>query len=509
MVSNHRLFDRVLLAGFGLLAFLLLGPILTIPLHIPINYNEGWNAIFDARAVTPGSPALYPPADSFVFNNYPPLGFYIVGGLGRFVFGDMIVGGRVAALISLLSAAALAGLCVRQLGGSRKSAAAAGLLLLLFVSTFYRTYVAMDDPQWMAHAVMLGGLAVLLRKHGIARLVAGEIPVSNLIGAALLMVIGGFIKHNLIALPLTVTIWLMWLNRRAASVWVAAAAIGVGIGVLCTASVHGRVAFADILHHRRVIRAKLMTHSFSRLAPMLPMAAVETLLLRVMWRGASVERRAAVMFVTLFGVVATLTGILQRLGEGVYYNAHFETLVAVCLGFGLCVSTTFNTPVRWRGIAFGPATLSIVAALPLIGGWPWHLPIAWQDIADRTRRVEAWRPVIARIAAADGPAGCILMSVCWWAGKPSEVDVFNLTESVVKGGPLGPFQATVKAHRIAIFEDDPASFTHKDGIRQAGHDPIMDAFAASGYAPVMHGPDGSVLLAPRPFDPEPGTLSKP
>ncbi len=41
------------------------------------------------------------------------------------------------------------------------------------------------------------------------------------------------------------------------------------------------------------------------------------------------------------------------------------------------------------------------------------------------------QPVIARIAAADGPAGCLVISLCWWAGKPSEIEMFNLTESSV------------------------------------------------------------------------------
>ncbi len=496
MDLDNKVFDRVLLAGFVLLAFLLLGPVLTIPLHIPINYNEGWNAIFDMRAVTPGSPPLYPPRDSFVFNNYPPLGFYLVGAFGRFVFGDMILAGRVLALLALLAAAALTGLSARFLGAPTRGAIAAGLLVLLYTSTFYRTYVAMDDPQWLAHAVMLGGLAVLLRGRGLARLTRGELPVANLIGAAVLMVAGGFIKHNLIALPLSATVWLATLNRRAAMVWLAAAALSVGVGLAVVAGLQGEIAFTDILRHRRVFRAKLLTHSFSRLAPLVPMAAVEAWLLRRMWPGASAEQRAATRFVALFAVIATLTGIFQRLGEGVYYNAHFETLVALCLGFGLALSAPLAARVRWRGTAFGPAAISGLAALPLIAGWPWHLPIAWADIADREARVEAWRPVIARVAEADGPAGCILMSVCWWAGKPSEVDVFNLTESVARGGPLAGFQAAIGAHRLAIFEDDPTSFTHKDGIRQMGHDPIMEAFAAAGYVPVGSGPEHSVLLAP-------------
>ena len=473
----------------------MLGPVLIIPLHIPINYNEGWNALFDTRAVTAGAGPLYPPAGSFVFNNYPPLGFYVVGALGRFVFGDMILAGRVLALVSLLGAAVLTGLCVRFLGGARRAALAAGLFLLLNMATWFRTYVAMDDPQWLAQAIMLGGLAVLLRKGGLIRLTSGQLPLPALAGAALLMVAGGFVKHNLIALPLAVTLWLAVYNRRAAALWVVAALVGLAFGLGLTAMLHGPSAFADILHHRRVFRARLWAHGFQHIAPLLPMAAVAVVVLLRRFPSAGLATRAATLFVAQFALIATVTGIVQRLGEGVYYNAQFETLISFCLALGLALSPVLAAPVRLRGRTFGVTSLAAFAALPLIGAWPWHLPPAWDDIAGRHAREAAWAPVIARVAAAPGPAGCIIMSVCWWAGKPSEVDVFNLTQSVLVGGPLAGFQAAVASRHFAIFEDDPASFTHLDAFRQWGRDPIMNSFVGR-YRRVARGPEGIQLLAP-------------
>ena len=489
-------FDIFLLAAACVLGFFLLGPVLIIPLHIPINYNEGWNALFDTRAVVPGAGPLYPPADSFVFNNYPPLGFYLVGALGRFVFGgDMILAGRVQALVSLLGAAVVTGISVRFLGGTARAGIAAALFLLLHMVIYFRTYVAMDDPQWLAQAIMLSGLAVLLRKNGLSRLAEGEVPVAGIAGAALLMVAGGFVKHNLIGLPLAVTLWLAVYNRRAAAVWVLAAGLGLGLGAGVTAMLFGQVAFADILHHRRVFRAHLWAHGFQHIAPMLPMAATAALLLRREWPTSSPTSRAAIVFLCQFAVIAGVTGILQRLGEGVYYNAQFETLVAICLAFGLALTPVLAAPVMVYGRKAGPVALAMFAALPLIGAWPWHLLPAWDDIADRFAREAAWQPVIAHVAGAPGPAGCIIMSVCWWAGKPSEVDVFNLTQSVLAGGKLDRFQAAVARRHFAIFEDDPASFTHLDAVRKLGHDPIMEAFVGH-YRRVATGPDGIALLAP-------------
>ncbi len=490
--ASGRRLDWVVLTGLVVLAFQLLGPVLSIPLHIPVNYNEGWNAIFDSRAVTPGAGPLYPPADSLVFNNYPPLGFALVGAMGRYVFGDMIVAGRVAALIGLLSAAGLTGFCVRRLGGSVRAGVAAGLLLLLFINSYYKAYVAVDDPQWLAHAIMLCGLALLVQGDGLERLCAGNLPAAKLIAGALLMVAGGFVKHNLVALPLAVTLWLMLLNRRAAAIWIAAALVGLGLGLAATAALYGQVALADILHHRRVFRLRLIEYAFDDLAPALPTAALAVILL--CRSGRQARRSPAVLLVALFGAIALLTGVVQRVGEGVYYNAHFETLIAICLGFGVALPA--EAPIRWRRLALGPAALCLIAALPLVCAWPWHLPRAWADIHDRTARAAAWRPMIERISSADGPVGCLMMSLCWWAGKPSAIDMFNLTEkSVVSGGPLPEFQAAVAERRFALVEDDAKSFIHRDAVNRLGYDPVMTPLAGR-YAPVGHGPGATVLLAP-------------
>jgi hypothetical protein len=281
----------------------------------------------------------------------------------------------------------------------------------------------------------------------------------------------------------------VWMNWQAALVWVLAACAGLAGGLVAMAVAYGPAAFTDILHHRRIFRAVLLLQSFERLAPMLALGVVVAVLLRrrTMGEGA--------VLAGLFAAIALVTGIAQRMGEGVYYNAHFETLIALCLAFGLAVTPAFRTRARCFGRALSPAALLFIAALPLVGALPWHLPIAWHAIADRKAQEQAWRPMIARLAAADGPVGCQFMSICYWAGHPSRVDLFNLTQSVLAGGPLGDFQAFVRQRGFALFEDDPASFLHRDAVRQLGSDPVMGAFAGL-YEPVFTGPKGTVLLAP-------------
>jgi len=75
-------------------------PVARLPMRVPLNYNEGWNAYHAAQAMS-GTP-LYPPADSLLSNNYPPLSFYIVGIAGR-VVGDNVIAGRLVAFASFLT----------------------------------------------------------------------------------------------------------------------------------------------------------------------------------------------------------------------------------------------------------------------------------------------------------------------------------------------------------------------------------------------------------------------
>ncbi len=526
--------DMVLLVGTVLLVLLLAGPVLTIPLRIPINYDEGWNAAFDARAAFPGLGPLYPGPDSLVFNNYPPLGFLVVGSLARFVFGDMIVTGRIVALAALLATAGLTGLCVRRLGGTRGAATVAALLLMLLACSFYRGYVAMDDPQWLAQALMLGGLAMLLRGDLPVRLRRGDLPWPQILGSALLMVAGGFVKHSLVALPAATTLWLAWLDRRVALVWSAAVGSALALGTLLTWTWFGAAAFADVLRHHRVVRLRLLIHAAGGVAPLLPMLAVVILRvrskpsadsedpgaspldpmkgralqthslnnrvwgLRPQWtelRSRSVGKALALLFIAL----SLLVGIAQRCGEGVNYNAHFEALVALCLGFGLAITPK---PDRTRRRS-GPAALCVFAALPVLIATPLTLPAAWHDVAARHARQAAWRPIIARLADADGPVGCEMQSLCTWAGKPFTVDVFNLTQSALietttaspVDTPAALFQRMVARRRFTLFEVQPRSATHAEARRLDGGDPVLDAFDKS-YAPVETGPGGALLLAP-------------
>ncbi|NPD65203.1 hypothetical protein HN018_00905 [Lichenicola cladoniae] len=477
--------DILLLVAAAMIVFFLAGPVLTMPLRIPLSYNEGWNAYFGARAMDARLGPLYPGSDSLVFNNYPPLSFYIVGVLGRYVVGDLIVAGRIVALTSLLASAGLLGVCVRLLGGTVRGGLAAAALLLLYTSTFYRDYVAVDDPQWLAHALMLGALAMLLTEYRAARY-----PVGRVMMAALLMTAGGFVKHSLVGLPVAVTIWLFLVQPRTARVWLISAIGWVSLGLIVTEILHGGAAFLDILEHHRVFRLGRAVKAFERLLPLLPLMIVATLTYRARRQGDRPIGLAA-----LFVVISLLGSLAQRFGEGVNYNAYFETMIALCLTLGLALSARPTQDPSVRRRLPSPGQVVGLACIPLLVMMPWQIGRAWGDIDGRFARARSWQPIILQLARQPGLVGCETLSLCFWAGKPFAVDMFNLNQDILTGGSIARFDALAGHHAFGLFEFS-SILTVVNGHSALKHDPLLENLLAHGYAVHQRGPEGSVVLGP-------------
>src|SRR3569833_1175684 len=101
---------------WGVLALLTLAllarNVLAIPVLAPLDPNEGWNAAH-ALSLLAGN-SLYPPPQSLMVNNYPPLSFYLAAAMTR-VTGDAVIAGRILSLFSFLAVCAGIALLVRQM----------------------------------------------------------------------------------------------------------------------------------------------------------------------------------------------------------------------------------------------------------------------------------------------------------------------------------------------------------------------------------------------------------
>src|SRR6185312_9316077 len=341
-------------------------------------YNEGWNAYHAVAAMTGGT--LYPHAPSLMVNNYPPLSFFIVGAVGRLV-GDMIVAGRVVSLVSALVAGWAVFAIARRMGIAAMLALFAALLFLAKLLAA-SAYIGIDDPQMLGHALgCLGFLAVV-------------------------------VKHMLVIQPLVLLIWLAIFDRKSALRFAAFGILFAGLGYLVS-----RIVLDDdllaILFSPRNYRLEWLTQSLADflLVSFAPLAAGIYLL-------KSKERMG--LLCGLYAVLAFLIGLAFDGGAGVGRNALFDAAIGGALSAAFLIQ---RLSPRWA-FAFALACL-VPAGVAGLQRLEKAKPIGQEAAAARLE--------IAYLRDRPGPALCEKLALCYWAGKPGEVDVFNFAEAVRTG----------------------------------------------------------------------------
>jgi hypothetical protein len=376
----------------------------TVGAIVPFDPNEGWNAYHAAAAMICGSP--YPPPQSFMTNNYPPLSFYMVGALGRAI-GDMIIAGRLASLAAFLAIMGAIAASLRLMACS-VSEAAFGALAFAAYLLLNSDYVGMDDPQLLGHAVAMVGLLLVLRRP--------RDPLA-LACAALLFTLVFFIKHNLVVLPVATAVWLALYDRRIALQFAAAgAAFGIA-GLLLFRLIYG-FDLLGALHSARVFSFHDLVMNLSTwlIWGALPLAVAAGLF--------AIRRNDKfVVLGALYVLMGFVVGASYFGGAGVDVNAMFDADIALALIAGIALNR-----LSGRGIVDESA---IIAAylLPLAIGLGINFNSDWAtgDYWFHPMREETAlaKQDIAFLHAHNGPALCETLAYCYWAGKAAEVDVFN------------------------------------------------------------------------------------
>ena len=119
----------------------------------------------------------------------------------------------------------------------------------------------------------------------------------------------------------------------------------------------------------------------------------------------------------------------------------------------------------------------------------------FRSITDAPARAAAWQPFIARIAATPGTAGCETLSLCFWAGKPYAVDLFNLEQNILTGGSIARFDDLARTHGFSVFEFAGGAADAHGGVRLR-RDVLLQDLVRHDYRATVIGPEGSVLLTP-------------
>ncbi|RAU23496.1 hypothetical protein CU669_03820 [Paramagnetospirillum kuznetsovii] len=408
-------------------------PAIRMGWNYEIDNTEGWNAYHQLRAMA-GLP-LYEGGSPLFFNNYPPLSFYLVGALSL-PFGDPVIAGRILSLLGLVAICLSAGSVVRSAGGSRLDGTLAASTCALIFATFIADHVAKNNPQLLAIAFIMAGLATHL---------GGRPGIGRAAATALLFSIGVMTKHSLICVPLVVAGDVL-INGRGRP-RLAFFGFGLGLAVLCGGAMWvfaGKAFFVQLLASRtwEVDRSFLFTTEILGQFQA-PMAVVGLGLIHFR------RHRPAGLILAYLGASLAF-GIFYSGGAGTDINVYFDVFIALSIGAGLVAHLL---PVR-RARA--------VVALALNAGVLFYTPFSlgrfgWEMMGEMTYRERLFQEDVDYVAAIPGVALCHSHLLCLRAGKPAFYDPINVLQAMIAGRlPADTLTGMLRRHEIQVVElSDP------------------------------------------------------
>ncbi|MFQ5416655.1 MAG: ArnT family glycosyltransferase [Myxococcota bacterium] len=399
-------------------AFFLIEPIFKACLPIYLSYNEGWNASHALRAMNGQN--LYDIPNLLAVNNYPPLSFFIVGALGS-LLGDNIFAGRMIALLAFFVTAANVSFIVFRICDGAPAAIFSGVFFVAIMAGIYDVYIGINDPQMLGHALMTAGLAVLIGR---------ETRTRNLVLSALFICAGGFVKHNLVSLPIAVAAYLAVWHRRSFRVWIGCMAGFIALGLATTLAAFGLDFIESLNNPRRFTLFRLgrkMLHEPTKLQ--VPIAA---------WLIYSISTffEKYTLLIGIYVVVAAGTAVVFSGGDGVAINVFFDLVIGLSIAIGLTLHRANETLVDRVSRMARLRVMSIVS-LALCFGIVIQVPAKAYRMATILPQLYSIRMETAAdieyLEGRDGPVFCESLSLCYWAEKDLEVDAFHARQSFLTG----------------------------------------------------------------------------
>jgi hypothetical protein len=396
-------------------ALTLTAPVARAFYRFQIGYNEGWN-LYSVQSFMHGA-RMYDQKFGWTTWNYPLGSLYIVGYLAKLI-GDPLLAGRLAALAALLISCALAALIVKKLTRRWAPAVFAATFCLGVFSTAASGYVTMADPTLLAHPFMLAALFLYLPQNR-------RVPIA---AVALLFVLGGDIKHNLLAAPLAVALDLFLVSWSKALRFVLVGIVFLAATIAAGAIGNGPYFFSHIFspRHFSIFRTLYFLKTYAALQ--IPLAAS---LAWSIWKLRDPKFRV----ISLYFLASLAIGFWFTGGSGASENMYFDNFFAMAIVAGLCVDYFWNS----RPFGVGEGSLTRVAPpLLLYAGVVFafgqsdslNLPRYLANLSLQQTRFSA---EAAYLAAQPGSAICESLLRCYDAGKPYIYDPYNSTAMVNAG----------------------------------------------------------------------------
>jgi hypothetical protein len=411
-------------------------PTLSSAFYFPKNYSEGWNAYHALSAVS--GEMLYS-GDPRRLVNYPFLSFYLIGWL-KPLFGNVLMIGRTINLMALAATAIGSALLVRRLGGGWLAATFGAACVLGFQAIQAPDWIAADDPQMLAQMFMTGGLLVYL---------GDRTSLRRLACTAALLGLGGFTKHNLVAIPATISFDIWYNNRRLFWLWCGFAAAAL----LTLTGLTYAVAGGDFLHE--LLAPRLLSPDPIYHTQKFAIAFKIPVLLSVIFLMRTLSPHQA-MLLRCWGAVSLAAAIVFSSADGASFNIFLDVAVFLGVAAGLALQRAR----QWLDDA-GPAwraamiLLPLALAQPIVTRLPRTLVTLTQlptSLAELSRLEDGFTVAAAVLRSHPGDALCEDLLPCFEAGKKLLVDPYNAREMILTGRlDEASLLEDIRRHRFALI----------------------------------------------------------
>jgi hypothetical protein len=293
----------------------------------------------------------------------------------------------------------------------------------------------------LAEAWMVGGLAWYLHDRT---------TIWRLAVTAMLLGIGGFTKHNLIAIPAAISFDILWNNRRVFWVWCCFA----GATLLALTGLAYLIAGGDFL--TELLAPRAIAINIHRHAQKFAITFKLPLLIAIVFLARSLPRGQAALLRS-WGIVSLASAVVFSAGEGTSFNIFLD----VVLFFGIIAGLALQRWGQWLAKA-GEKGRIAMTLLPLVLAQPivtrllesterlLDLPQALRSLSELQNRFTA---AARALRAQEGAALCESLLLCFEAGKPLLVDPYSARQMILTGRlEETALLNEIKQHRFAIIQ---------------------------------------------------------
>jgi hypothetical protein len=339
----------------------------------------------------------------------------------------------------------------------------------------------MNDPQWLAHALMTSGLVVIWR---------GNARTRAIVIGALLMLAGGWTKHLLISLPIATTWWLLRRSRSAFLTWIGVGALLLVASGLLVWRLFGPAFFHSLLFAREYSLHQAIKDSRAAVKCFAPIVALSLLLLP------NARRSERSEFAVVYLLAAALVAAAASGGVGVDINKYFDFMIAATLCAMLEVEALWSKrlPGSLRAIEWGAALTLLLGVY--LGAYAASLfPGVLKDLRGLDAlegRTLADTRMVALMGR--GRAACEEIELCYWAKSEFMLDAFDYGQRLKLGEePLGSCASVYDGRRFALLQLDP-----NDGPGSMYLPEVCNTVIERNYRRLSVSPLGTILVPTRP-----------